>query len=203
LAVLLRDTPRWTAISDLNWARLTTWRALLAGFYDVAGYRPYLDRLDQIVIEYAPLPGRSEAIAPRALLLGGWLASRLGWQLKTAAQPQGKQAVFELTASGRATAVEFVPTENREIEPGHLAKIGLHVTTADSASFTVRKSSDGYRLETEVVLAAERRAGRVLSYERRSESGLIANELEILGHDRVYEQAVLSAGEMVVALIQA
>jgi hypothetical protein len=33
-----------------------------------------------------------------------------------------------------------------------------------------------------------------------SETELIGKELEILGHDRVYEQAVLAAGEMIKAI---
>ncbi len=82
MAAVLRESPQWTAFSDLNWARLTTWRALLAGFYDVAEYRPLLDRLGRVVIEHSPPATNPEAISARALLLGGWLASRLGWRFE-------------------------------------------------------------------------------------------------------------------------
>src|SRR5215216_1592083 len=81
MAAVLRETPRWTALSDLNWARLTAWRALIAGFYDVAEHRPLLDRLNKVTIEYSPPSTDSNAIPARALLLGGWFASRLGWRL--------------------------------------------------------------------------------------------------------------------------
>jgi len=67
----------------------------------------------------------------------------------------------------------------------------------ESASFSVRRSSDAQRIETVVARGEERIAQRVLSYESLSESELIGRELEILGHDRVYEQAVIAAGEMV------
>ena len=40
---------------------------------------------------------------------------------------------------------------------------------------------------------------RVLSYENAGEAALVGIELEILGHDRVYEEAILAAGEMVMA----
>src|SRR5205814_442070 len=66
LAVLLRDRPKWTAISDLNWSRLTTWRQLIAGFYDVAEYRPALNVVNRLVIEYASPTGQPNAISPRA-----------------------------------------------------------------------------------------------------------------------------------------
>ena len=34
MAAALRNTERWAALSDLNWARLTAWRALIASFYE-------------------------------------------------------------------------------------------------------------------------------------------------------------------------
>ncbi|HYU99932.1 MAG TPA: glucose-6-phosphate dehydrogenase assembly protein OpcA, partial [Pyrinomonadaceae bacterium] len=68
-------------VSDLNWARLTFWRELLADFYDVAAYRTWLDGVDSVQIDYVA-PGRDDgSVAPQALLFSGWLASRLGWSL--------------------------------------------------------------------------------------------------------------------------
>ena len=67
----------------------------------------------------------------------------------------------------------------------------------ESASFTVRRSGDAQRIETVVARGEERIAQRVLSYESLKESELIGRELEILGHDRVYEQAVIAAAEIV------
>ena len=129
LAVLLRERTRGAAVSDLNWARLTTWRALVAAFYDVADYRPFLDRLDRMVIEYAPLAEDREAIPPRALLLGGWLASRLGWQLDDQnTRRQGIISICEMTINERRDSekrrgvIEFVPTRQTAVEPGHIAQ---------------------------------------------------------------------------------
>jgi glucose-6-phosphate dehydrogenase assembly protein OpcA len=204
LAVLLRDASRRAATSDLNWARLTEWRALLASFYDIADYRSFLGRLDRISIEYAPLQHNGEVIPPRALLLAGWLASRLGWQLNDdRVVRQGAASICEMTIQGRSAAIEFTPATNHEIEPGHIACASLKIAGDVAASFSVKKSADGHRLETEVILGGERRIGRVLGYRNLSESILIGRELEILGSDYVYEQAVIAAGEMVLALIQA
>lgn len=77
------------ALSDLNWGRITPWRELIAQFFDVADYRPYLVNVDSIEIEYAVPPQTedtnqiSTSIPPnpiRALLLAAWLQTRLGWQ---------------------------------------------------------------------------------------------------------------------------
>jgi glucose-6-phosphate dehydrogenase assembly protein OpcA len=200
LAVTMRDTPRWAAISDLNWARLTAWRALLASFYDVADYLPLLDRLDRVRIEYAPPSADTGAISARALLLAGWLASRLGWQPKPVPATRAARSTgFEMEASGRTITIEFLLTE-RDIEPGHLALVELTSAADSSASFKVRRSSDGARIETVTTRGEEKNIQRVLSYESLSEAALVGRELEILGHDRVYEQAILSAGELIKAV---
>lgn len=196
MAAVFRDTPRWAALSDLNWARLTAWRALIAGFYDVPDHRAMLDRLNSVTIEYAPPSSDAAAIPTRALLLGGWLASRLGWRLGgPASGADAKSSAFDYTVNDQKVRLEFVPTR-REIEPGHLAKVTLGSAANESALFTVRRSADAARIETAVTLGEERKAQRVLGYEGLNESELIGKELEILGHDRVYEQAVLAAGEL-------
>jgi len=95
--------------------------------------------------------------------------------------------------------MEFEHTR-REIEPGHLALVTLESGGNQSVSFTVRRSEDGQRIETSVTRDEEKSSQRVLGYEGLSETELIGKELEILGHDRVYEQAVLAAGEIIRAL---
>ena len=197
MAAVLNDTPRWTALSDLNWARLTAWRALLAGFYDISDYRPHLNQLTRVTIRYAPPAGDLAIIPTRALLLAGWLASRLGWTInsKNAKRISGSTSL-ELSADGRSFELEFAHTR-REIEPGHLALVTIETGGEQPISFTVRRSADGKRIETSVTRGEEKGLQRVLSYEGLTETELIGKELEILGHDRVYEQAVLAAGKMV------
>jgi glucose-6-phosphate dehydrogenase assembly protein OpcA len=200
MAAVLTETPRWTALSDLNWARLTAWRALLAGFYDIAEYRPLLNQLKRVTIRYAPPATDSAVIPARALLLGGWLASRLGWSVQPGtANRTTASAGLEFSVDGRSLGLEFAHT-GREIEPGHLALVTLASEADRSVSFTVRRSADGQRIETSVTRGEEKGVQRVLSYEGLSETELIGKELEIMGHDRVYEQAVLAAGEMIKAM---
>ena len=200
MAVVLKDTPRWTALSDLNWARLTAWRALLAGFYDISDYRPHLNQLKRVTIRYAPPATDSAVIPTRAMLLAGWLASRLRWNVQQGSTKRATGSVsLEFTADGRRFELEFAHTR-REIEPGHLALVTIESDAEPSIAFTVRRSADGKRIETSVTRGEEKGLQRVLSYEGLTETELIGKELEILGHDRVYEQAVLAAGEMIKAM---
>jgi glucose-6-phosphate dehydrogenase assembly protein OpcA len=197
MAAVLRETPRWTALSDLNWARLTAWRALIAGFYDVMENRPLLDQLSKVTIEYSPPSTDANQIPARALLLGGWLASRLGWRLsESPVKRSDGSSLCAFTKNDHKVTVEFSLTR-REIEPGHIALVTLASAVGDSALFSVRRSADGTRIETAVTMGEEKKAQRVLSYEGLTESDLVGKELEILGNDRVYEQAVLAAGELI------
>ena len=201
LAALMGQRHRGPAFSDLNWARLIAWRGLLAGFHDVARYKRSLENLAAVTVEYAPPAIDDGAIAPRALSLVGWLASRLGWTLNAdSVTRSSSKTAFEFQTNGRVISVEFVATQNAAIEPGRLALVTLASATSGH-NFVVRRSSDRTRIETEVAVDAERTSQRVLSYENWSEAELLGRELEILGHDRVYEEAVLAAGEMIVALV--
>jgi glucose-6-phosphate dehydrogenase assembly protein OpcA len=163
----------------------------------VADYRPLLDQLDKVVIRYAPPSADVSAIATRALLMGGWLASRLGWEFSGKRSGAEGKTIFEMTAGdGHKIELEFAHTE-RDIEPGRIAHVMLTSAADTSTVFSVRRSADGNRIETAVTRDEEKKAQRVLSYEGLSESALIGRELEILGHDRVYEQAVQAAAEMI------
>ncbi|MBF6600482.1 MAG: glucose-6-phosphate dehydrogenase assembly protein OpcA [Dehalococcoidia bacterium] len=73
---VLRAGQRWElALSDLAWGRLASWRALIAQFFDGEGVK----QLSQIQsIEIASGGG---SLSSEALLLAGWLVSRLGLSL--------------------------------------------------------------------------------------------------------------------------
>jgi glucose-6-phosphate dehydrogenase assembly protein OpcA len=57
-----------TAVSDLNWARLTPYRQLFAQFFDAAECREYLRTIESVTIEATESAG---------ILMAGWLLSRL------------------------------------------------------------------------------------------------------------------------------
>ena len=200
MAAVLNDTPRWTALSDLNWARLTAWRALLAGFYDIARYRPMLNQLKRVTIRYAPPAMDSSIIPTRALLLAGWLASRLRWRVQHGSTKRTTGSTsLGVSVDGRGFELEFAHTR-RKIEAGHLTLVTIESDADQPITFAVRRSADGQRIETSVTRGEEKGIQRVLSYEGLPQTELIGRELEILGHDRVFEQAVLAAGQMIDAM---
>jgi glucose-6-phosphate dehydrogenase assembly protein OpcA len=191
-AALRATTPDSGTLSDFEWQRLTPWRMLFASFYDVADYRPVLDRVDGLTIEYASCPHTGD-MPPKAILLASWLAERLGWEFDGAAPADGGVA---FSAGGRTVRVRFEPVEWASVPGGRLASAALTVSGGPEAVFRVARSEDRSKLASEVTIGGERHARRVLAYEATGEAELLASELAIPAHDRLYEAAVRIAGKI-------
>jgi glucose-6-phosphate dehydrogenase assembly protein OpcA len=182
-------------LSDLNWGRLTSWRSLVAGFWDVADYRDSLARIERVVIGYDP-PDRAPAqVAAKALLALGWLASCLGWEAAEGSEVTDGRARFRLRGGGREFEAVLAATGSAAGRDGQLTS--LTVSTAAGDEFYVELLQDEGKLRTGARLKdVGHTVGRVLGYEARSEGRRLSAELDILGRDEVYERAVASAARM-------
>ncbi|MGB7921837.1 MAG: glucose-6-phosphate dehydrogenase assembly protein OpcA [Pyrinomonadaceae bacterium] len=203
LAQLLRERSKTMRVSDLNWGRLTSWRTLIAGFWDVPDYRPHLDRIDHVEINYDPPDVAPGEIAPKALLVIGWLASRLGWQFEAAGARDGADesaARFTLRAGdARTINVELRATQDKEESDGMMASLRFSVKDGES-EFNVAVSADGKKLQTEAMIEGQRAVGRVLSYEARTEGQRLGRELAFLTRDMIYEKAVAASAALIEGL---
>jgi glucose-6-phosphate dehydrogenase assembly protein OpcA len=200
LSKTISDRSRLMRVSDLNWGRLTSWRTLFASFWDVPSYRPLLDEIDRVEIKYRPPQCAPEEIAPKALLLGGWLASRLGWEVvgKEARQTEGT-AECELRAGDRSIVLAFERDKTAGRNDGMISRAILSAKKG-AAKFSVAKRTDGTKLETEADIGSEHTVGRVLAYEVRSEAAQLSRELAFLSRDAIYEAAVGSVAQVVATL---
>lgn len=196
IANYLAGNNRRTPLGDLNWTRLSTWRSIFASFYDMADYRQALDSAERLEISY--VRSKSEGIAPRALYLTAWLGSRLGWKPVSAQRKEGGDEIVFRTPAGELRA-HLIPLDEPADRPGHIEEAALTSSSAAS-SFTIKKAADGQRLSAEVALGADWRMERVMGYDQWSESALLERELEVLGTERVYEQAVELANKLIVML---
>lgn len=73
-----------TAVTDLRWARLTRWRAVLAHLFDLPQVRAAAPSLARLSIETAD--------PPAARLFAGWLSAALGWPASFAIAVKGAPA---------------------------------------------------------------------------------------------------------------
>lgn len=199
VARLVREHPR-VMLSDLNWGRLTTWRDLVAGFWDAPASREQLDGLDAVEIEFTPPHAASVSVAAQGLLAAGWLASRLGWRAAGAEAGAGAaDHSFRLDADGRTVRVAFRAAGEARREGGALSRITFRNERA-GAEFFALKSPDWTKLETSARIGGAHAAGRVLAYEARGEGQRLARELSLMARDRIYEEAVAAAAELVATL---
>ena len=227
LATLFQASPD-SALSDLNWGRLTRWRQLTIQFFDVPEYRPYLAGVDSIEIEHAvaPLavPTRTEQgdVSPnptRALLLAGWLKARLGWTMVSKEYLDTASGTYhwimERTANLRTTrsltpirsktgklgntaSISIRPRVQTEMRPGSICLVRLVSKMENKqATFTISREDDLNNVLTSVELSHETRPKRAVSLAAENNEGeLLRDELEILGHDYLFEQTLLEVAEM-------
>ena len=197
LGQTISDQSRRMRVSDLNRGRLTSWRTLLASFWDVPDYHPLLGEIDRVAIEYCPPKDAPEEIAPQALLLAGWLASRLGWEVagKVSRDSKGTCAC-ELRSGDRAIGLSFVPDKTAGLNQGMISSVAFAARNGE-ANFSVAKRADGTKLQTEAQIGTERTVGRVLAYEMRSEAEQLGRELAFLNRDVIYEASVARAAQLV------
>ena len=198
LAEIIRQHPQFMRASDLNWGRLTSWRTLIASFWDVPDYRPYLDRIERVRVEFNPPRVAPNRIAAQALLIVGWLASRLGWEVVSSEPSDGQQiSRFEMRAGGeRRIEIEMQALDNEEGRDGLALSLRLESAGGD-ASFYVARSLDSKKLETEAKVGDTLGVGRVLAYEEKTEGQRLSREVSILSRDVVYEKTVLSAAQLI------
>ena len=183
-------------VSDLNWGRLTSWRSLVASFWDAADNRQSLAQIERVRIEYDPPDVSHEEIAPKALLALGWLASCLGWEVVSGGSAmEAGRSHFKLSGGGREVEAVLAATDDVAGRDGMITSLTLS-TAAGDEFYVVLRYHEG-KLETGVRHGGDgQTVARVLGYEARSEGQRLSAELDILARDRVFENAARVAARM-------
>jgi glucose-6-phosphate dehydrogenase assembly protein OpcA len=182
-------------LSDINWGRLTSWRSVVAGFWDVADYRPSLARIERVAVGYDPPDRSPREIAPKALLAVGWLAACLGWEPEPGGEPGADgRSRFRLRDGERAVEVELLAGADAAGRDGMITSLTFHTSAGDE--FHVELRAGESRLETWARVGGGHTVGRVLGFEARTEGLRLSAELDILSRDALYERAVGCAARL-------
>jgi glucose-6-phosphate dehydrogenase assembly protein OpcA len=171
------------APSDSVWTRLTAWRELLSDPFNGPPLRGSLTRASRLSVEAVDMVAGMELV--------GWLVSRLGWQLEDArvadelylaryGHDDGScdVRIASTLGSSSLTRVEFV----LETDDGE-ASVRIDATPTNLVT-TVR--APGHPTSRRFGLA--------------SETNPLGIELEIFGHDRIFESALQSAAALAQAV---
>lgn len=181
------------ALTDLNWPRVTCWRELVTQFFDVPSWHAWLDRIDGIRIGFAVDADGRQIHPSQALLLVGWLASRLGWSAADPISPsEAGGHLFSMRRSdGSPVRVRIRPKYEAGMAAGDVS--GIHIEAKGDghrAEFRVRRSHTGSYATATVVLDGEKASERNVPLASNDVVELLSEELTILAGDRIYEDAL-------------
>lgn len=181
----VRELAERSYVVDLAWLRSTPWRERIAATFDPPAWRGELSAINSVEVRHRP------DSAAAALLLVGWLGSRLGWKPEGMVPVEGS---LRGRARGRRQEVEvMLRSDPHQSVPG-LA--GLTIATASGMSISLDRGPGG--------LAAVRRSpdGRESSWTvtgaSRGEAGILGEGIrQALLRDPTYGPALRCAGAMV------
>lgn len=180
-------------ITDLNWARLTHWRELIAQFFDVPAWRPFLDGVTGVRVGFAVDMDGRDIHPSQALLLLGWLASRLGWRpIEALAPSEAGGLLFRMSRGDGATVmVRLRPRFERGLDTGDVSGIRIQATHArDTAEFVIKRAPDERHATTTAIIGGVVRSERVVPLPALGIRELLGEELAIARNDHVYEVAL-------------
>ncbi len=181
--------------SDINWARLTEWRASLANFYDVPDYRTALNQISDVRIDFVAETRNALAVSSQAVLIAGWLASRLNWQFAGEMQRSPSGLAYHFRKNDRFIKLSLNVVQRPAMKSGRLSQIELKASEVP-ATFLASRSEDGLHLTTHTTLGKRSYPGRLVPLRNWSAAQLLSREMEILCNDNIYEEAIKVAAKM-------
>jgi glucose-6-phosphate dehydrogenase assembly protein OpcA len=173
-------------VVDLAWLRSTPWRERLASAFDPPPMRGELERIEALSIHHHPESTVS------AMLLAGWLSSRLGWRVQPL-RSEDKHAlkVSALTAAGGAIQIRLEQAPEQQVR----GLRGVALSTASGRRLGLRRSDGGLRARTRDPSGAEREW--TILGASRGESGILGEGIrQALLRDPTYVPALQAVQAM-------
>jgi glucose-6-phosphate dehydrogenase assembly protein OpcA len=178
-------------LSDLNWRRLNGWRSTLAEAFDGFPMEPqYLERIRKVTMQVSAFE-RSDTMSTQALLLTGWLCSRLNWRHERDKTFKDKVG-FEFNE--KKFDVEFVRSDANLGAKGSIEAVFMEFDDGRQLDVRMEKNGESYLLTASDPKTQSKESTRVDPH--FSEGVLIGQELELMTRDRLFEQSLLVAGEI-------
>ncbi|MEK6663212.1 MAG: glucose-6-phosphate dehydrogenase assembly protein OpcA [Pseudomonadota bacterium] len=182
----MKAMSRWVAaersehiIFNLAWRRLKPWRRLLSQVLDPAVQPGALESVSMVTIEHGP-----HALA-NALLLLGWLATRLGWQPISGKVLPTKKTIWQFNAAGHQFPVTVTRLEQGEPAPHKVHWCWRDTTGEHNAVFALLGDQ---RLG--IVEDSSDVPVRVISAHELTRSALVSAQLAHRTRDKLFESAL-------------
>ncbi|MCW2986056.1 MAG: hypothetical protein JWR63_3626 [Conexibacter sp.] len=173
-------------VVDLAWLRSTPWRERIAATFDPDPVRPELRTIDGVTIRHHPESGAA------AVLLIGWLASRLDWRVSPLVERRG--GVLEGSVHARRQDVKIRLEPDQSLQVRGLA--GLTLSTASGRTYSLDRGPGGLRAHFENK-RGEQRDWTILGASR-GEAGILGEGIrQALLRDGTYKPALAAADALV------
>lgn len=184
-------------LTDLNWSRITPWRELIAQCFDSPARQPHLNRLSEVRMEYEQDSARLVTQRAQALLLTGWLASRLGWEFllserHDAAQPR---TFYFKSAAGMVKVERNLKRVDNAC--GVCFSIELRSEGPSAARFSFSRGPDGKLAKTLAEAPGSPPIEGLARLEVLEEGQILNEELKLGVRDLLYEEALSIVARMV------
>jgi glucose-6-phosphate dehydrogenase assembly protein OpcA len=171
-------------VVDLAWLRSTPWRERVAASFDPPRRRPELRAIERVTVRHHP------ASTVSAMLLAGWLASRLGWQ-PGAMVARGDELHGKAHASRQDVALRLQSAPELQVR----GLESLTLLTASGRELSLDRNPGGLRARSRDTRGAER--SWTIPGASRGEGGILGEGIrQALLRDPTYVPAVEAAQAM-------
>ena len=185
------------AFSDLNWARLTPCRELIAQNFDSDEAASCLQDLSEVSFEWPASVNERGSHAAHVLLLTAWLASRLGWRpITQLTSGAGGSRVVEFQRGDSPVRVEWVVRHERS-QPSTPLKVILKTRSHPPATFSVTESTQEGIARTRAEIPGRAPLERTTRVVAMGEVELVNEELKFPARDKIYEEILSLVAQMV------
>jgi glucose-6-phosphate dehydrogenase assembly protein OpcA len=184
-------------VGDLNWARLTPWRRALAQLWDNRSIRSSLDQIRSLDIHHVAAGDFQDS--ERALLLAGWLADTLQWELVNARRGVTGGYITEWRKGDWQGKVEIVESNQPGVERGEIT--GIYLQAGQKPPFVMSRLTlmpDAASLEVRFNEATPNPHRLIRRFDPVTTGRALAEELD-LGYDPVYYRAAQQTSKMLAA----
>ena len=199
LVHLMKDGGAELRISDMAWTRLTSWRQMVAQFFDLPMHLPSLYDTEEVVIECARRDEHGRSGITGGLLAASWLAHCMGWRAPGEELVRSRDGWKLTLRAGQKGQSHEVIILIREVDDAAsaagLASIKITGGPAAPGTFLVRRSGP----DTVTTVSDTPAAGvveRTIYSENPDEARLLSTELRQFDSDPVFEQSLQFAANL-------
>jgi glucose-6-phosphate dehydrogenase assembly protein OpcA len=186
-------------ISDMAWTRLTSWRQMVAQFFDHPMHLPCLYEIEEVIIECSQRDASERSGVTGALLTGAWLATCMGWRApgeELVRSREGWKLTLRAGQKGQSHEVVIIIKEVED-SVGAAGLVAIKMTGGPSApgTFLVRRTGPD-TMTTVSDTSAAGMAERTIYSASPDEARLLSTELRQFDSDPIFEQSLQFAANL-------